>query len=288
MFKAAPKLALAIYAILLIAGCGKKEVPPEIAPAPAPAPAPSAETPTAQVGQRGAIKCQEQPQQISLDILIDAKGQIGALGALSGASLEGKVSAISNNLMSKYPNADRLYLAQMMMATYCETLKTTRLTDEQILERINSLNSQVLQLFTAPVSKPDVRSRARQTDFPEPYRAVWQHIRINKDKQPTLHIFDPQCDVYVYISELVHGEDSARLNMQNLQHALVARKLEEFSYTFKAGDDIFRRALQTTRIKSEAHEASIRSDYERGSFDAMLVLQVKAEACSAYYHVDYA
>ncbi len=289
MMKSVSNFALAVSIACLATGCGKESSTTSFpTPEPAPAPVVDSSTTGSQPARTDGIRCPDQPQQLSRDILIDAKGQIGALGALSGASLEGKVSAISNNLMSKYPNADRLYLSQMMMSTYCETLKsTTSLTDVQKLDRINALNAQVMQLFTAPAPKPDVRSRAKETDFPEPYRAVWQQIRVTKDKQPTLHIFDPQCDVYVYISEIIHGEDSARLNMQNFRHAIIAKKFEEFSYTFKTDDDLFQKALQTTRMKSDDHEANLKKDYESGRFDAMLVLQIKTEACRAHYHVEY-
>jgi hypothetical protein len=281
-------LAAVLSATILATGCGKESPSPSY-PSVAPAPAPDFGTTVPETHATQAIKCPEAPRQIDKDILIDAKGQIGALGALTGASLEGKVSAISKDFISKYPNADKLLMAQLMMSTVCETLKTTTsLSDAERLDRINSVNSQIMQLFTAPAPKPDARSRAKHTDFPEPYRAVWQHIQVSSERQPTLYVFDPECDVHVYISELIHGDDSARLNMQNFKHSLVAKKFQTFTHTFKPTDELFRLALDTTLIQNDSHGAQLRKDYEEGNFIAMLVLQVKYESCNASYYIEYA
>ena len=247
---AARKIRLIILSsVLFISSCGKSNVaPPSLQTSPlgdTPIAAPEAVPATSEVHLQ-SLKCPEAPRQLDKDIIIDAKGRIEGLAALTGASIEGKVSAITQDFISKYPNADKLLVAQMLMSVTCETLKVSpSIQDSERLERINNVNTQIMKMFTSEAA-PDFRSRAKHADFGKVMDGITHRkIFVSNTRAPTLYIFDPECKVRIFVSSIFPpGGDPHWVSFSDKGMPLYASANETFRYRFKPDDPIFRNAVE--------------------------------------------
>ena len=97
---------------------------------------------------RAELTCPPPPQQVAKDVVVETEGQVNALGRVLGSGeLKNKTAVLANNLWAKYPNADRIALAQLMMSVYCQTLRDSKgLSDIEKLEQLQIFNKQVIEL----------------------------------------------------------------------------------------------------------------------------------------------
>jgi hypothetical protein len=97
------------------------------------------------------MNCPETPQNISKDVLVDTEASVSGLRGLASASLKNKTETTTKNLFEKYPNADRLVVAQMIMSVYCQQIDaSTTLSDGEKLDRLMTVNQTIIPLMTAP------------------------------------------------------------------------------------------------------------------------------------------
>jgi len=249
------------------------------------------------------IKCPAPPEQISRDIFVDAKGKLEGLAALPKASIEGKVSIVSKDLLAKYPNADKLHLATLVMSMTCEHLKnSSTLTDSERLDRVNQLNTQIMNFFTASAA-PDFRARAAKVDFgKELMGMVHKQITVSREKSPTLYLFEPTCPVVVYVSTVLPiGEKSPLVSMKIVGQPIHAQPAEELKHRFTVTAPIFKTAtdwvLDDTNLDMMARPGRdfLQDEARRGqraiaaeNFEAIIVMRAeKGGSCESSYYVDY-
>lgn len=291
-----------VVVLLAFAACEKREAPQTVPSASGPTAMPS--TPVAESKKDlSDIKCPDAPEQLSRDIVIDAKGKIEGIAALPKASIEGKVSVISKDLLVKYPNADKLLLAKLVMNMTCEQLKnSSTISDSERLDRVNQLNVQIINLFSA-VNEPDFRARATRVDFGKGLAGlVYRQIVVSKSKIPTLHVFDPECMVIVYVSTvLAPGEKSPLVSVAVTGEPMYAKPVEGLKHRFTVNDPIFRKAVDW--ILDDANHGGmadsgkgfLKGEARRGEqaiakedFEAVVVLRgEEVRRCEGSYYIDY-
>ena len=70
-----------------------------------------------------AMDCPDPPKQQQRDWDNQVRAEVGRIGPVKGIELETKVKNVTQDLLVKLPNADRLYLEQMMFSAYCSALR---------------------------------------------------------------------------------------------------------------------------------------------------------------------
>ncbi|MBI3350215.1 MAG: hypothetical protein HY020_23760 [Burkholderiales bacterium] len=70
-----------------------------------------------------AMDCPDPPKQQQRDWDAQIRAEVGRIGPVKGAELEAKVKNVTQDLLVKLPNADKLYLEQMMFSAYCSALR---------------------------------------------------------------------------------------------------------------------------------------------------------------------
>jgi hypothetical protein len=70
-----------------------------------------------------ALDCPAMPQQVSRDAEVEVRVGVRGLGSASGPELATRTRQLGNDLLGRLPQADRVYLEQMMFASYCSTLR---------------------------------------------------------------------------------------------------------------------------------------------------------------------
>jgi hypothetical protein len=79
-----------------------------------------------------------------------------------GADLKVKDRKATQDLLSKLPKADRLYLEQMMYATYCSALRDDRsITESEKARRVNAYNAEVRKTF---INQPQIKKTKSEPD----------------------------------------------------------------------------------------------------------------------------
>jgi hypothetical protein len=105
-----------------------------------PAPATSAE-----------MKCIAAPAAASKDLKAEIDLKIAGIKKYAkDADFSVRVGLITNDLYAKYPNADRLILAQAMLASVCSLLNSVNVPDREKIEKYSDTEAKVLSLFANP------------------------------------------------------------------------------------------------------------------------------------------
>jgi ankyrin repeat protein len=77
-----------------------------------------------------ALECPAMPQQASRDAEVEVRVGVRGIGDARGAELATKTRQLTADLMGRLPQADRVYLEQMMFASYCSALKANAALSE--------------------------------------------------------------------------------------------------------------------------------------------------------------
>ena len=97
-----------------------------------------------------AITCPSAPQGVAREIVTDTQGSVNGLKALVGGELRNRTEITAKNLFEKYPNADRITVATLMMSVYCQQIgQSTQLTDKEKLDQLNIVNDRLITLMTS-------------------------------------------------------------------------------------------------------------------------------------------
>lgn len=101
-----------------------------------------------------AIECPTQPQQSQKDWATEVNLAVARIGPAKGGELKVKAKKVTQDLLGKLPKADRVYLEQMMYATYCSALRDDKtLSETEKGKRINAYNNEIRKTFRATPSK---------------------------------------------------------------------------------------------------------------------------------------
>lgn len=110
-----------------------------------------------------ALDCPPMPQQARKDVQVEVKAAVGKIGPLRGAELETATKAVTQDLLGKLPQADRVYLEQMMYASYCSALRDDKtISESEKGNRIRAYNIEVRRTLqgTPPPQKGNGRQGA--------------------------------------------------------------------------------------------------------------------------------
>ncbi len=99
-----------------------------------------------------AIECPKMPEQTNKEWDVQVQAAVGRIGPVKGAELETRTRKAVKDLMGKLPDADKVYLEQMMYATYCSALRDDKtLSESEKASRIRAYNLEVRRtLYKAP------------------------------------------------------------------------------------------------------------------------------------------
>jgi hypothetical protein len=104
-----------------------------------------------EIGYQGislALDCPDPPKQISKDFEGEVNTAVAKIGPVSGGELKTKAKNTVMDLLGKLPNADRVYLEQMMFAAYCSGLRDDKaLSESQKTQRVNEYIVEVRKTF---------------------------------------------------------------------------------------------------------------------------------------------
>ena len=113
------------------------------------------------------LNCPQMPDkvtQVNRDVRSDVDVEIGALGKLKAGTVGAKTDVVAKNLFDKYPNTDRVLIAQMMSATYCEMIRDSKSVKDSEKLRLWSEFSERVFKFENPDYRP---APARPTQAPK-------------------------------------------------------------------------------------------------------------------------
>lgn len=86
------------------------------------------------------------PKQAQQDLDAEVRLAVGKIGAASGVELTTRTQRVTTDLLGKLPRADKVYLEQMMFASYCSAVRDNPALAES--ERENRVKAYVVQLRT--------------------------------------------------------------------------------------------------------------------------------------------
>jgi hypothetical protein len=104
-----------------------------------------------------AFPCPAMPDkvtQVNHDVSVDVKAGVGSLGKLKAGEVGAKTDVVAKNLFDKYPNSDRIIIAQMMAATYCPMIRDSKDLKDSEKRRLWSEFSNRVFKFENPTSSP--------------------------------------------------------------------------------------------------------------------------------------
>lgn len=112
-----------------------------------------------------ALECPKMPEQARKDWEVEVKAAVGKIGPARGADLETRTRTATQDLMGKLPQADKVYLEQMMYATYCSALRDdASLAEAEKALRIRAYNFEVRRtLHGSPPPPPNPGGRGSRT-----------------------------------------------------------------------------------------------------------------------------
>src|ERR1039457_4312103 len=116
--------------------------------------------------QSRAIECPKIPEQTNKDWEVAVKAAVVRIGPVKGAELETQTRKATVDLMGKLPQADKVYLEQMMYATYCSALRDDKtISESEKARRIRAYNLEVKKALGAAKGQKDSdKKRAPPTD----------------------------------------------------------------------------------------------------------------------------
>lgn len=87
------------------------------------------------------LDCPGIPEQTQKDSQVEVRAAVDRIGSAKGVELEKLTRNTTRDLLGKLPQADKVYLEQMMYATYCSALRDDpALTESQRSARIKAYN----------------------------------------------------------------------------------------------------------------------------------------------------
>lgn len=92
-----------------------------------------------------AIQCPRPVEQVSGDWQIEVDGALAKIARLSGLELKAQVSTTTRDLLSRMPEAAKVYLDHMMFSAYCTALRDDKTISEA--EKAKALKQYILDVY---------------------------------------------------------------------------------------------------------------------------------------------
>lgn len=97
------------------------------------------------------MKCLAEPASTAKDVKADVAAKVeGLRRVVDSASFSAQLGIVTSDLYSKYPNANRLVVAQMLLSQVCSALNSLSISDEAKLAKYSETEKLVFQLATMP------------------------------------------------------------------------------------------------------------------------------------------
>jgi hypothetical protein len=104
------------------------------------------------------------PEQTRKDWEVEVKAAVGKIGPARGADLEARTKSVTKDLMGKLPEANKVYLEQMMFATYCSALRDDKnISETEKGNRIKAYNSEVRRTLYGQQGQPRSSGSSEKT-----------------------------------------------------------------------------------------------------------------------------
>jgi ankyrin repeat protein len=145
-----------------------------------------------------ALQCPPMPQQVSRDTEVEVKVGVRLLGDAKGAELETRTRQLTTDLLGKVPRADRVYLEQMLFATYCSAVRdNAALTETERESRVASYGREMRRAMvmpapsapSAPKEDPRDTARAELVRLAVPYTPVEFHRAVRRGDLRAVRLF---------------------------------------------------------------------------------------------------
>ena len=101
-----------------------------------------------------ALECPKQPEQTGHTWEAEADAVAAKIGPVIGPGIKGKIKSDTLDLLGKLPDAGKIYLYQMMYATYCSSLRDNKtLSPDEKDERVRKYNVWLTEIIEPPTNK---------------------------------------------------------------------------------------------------------------------------------------
>jgi hypothetical protein len=130
-----------------------------------------------------AYECPRPPQQVAQDVITEVHNTSTVLVTSTTESYNTAARTITQDLISKYPNADQLLVQITMLSMACQLIMGSALSDDQKLDRLYRLDD----IFThrsgrsVPIRLADTET-CSQASVLQPIRALfsaWESLDVN-------------------------------------------------------------------------------------------------------------
>lgn len=156
--------------------------------------------------QSHALDCPKIPEQTNKEWDVEVKAAVGKIGPVKGAELETRTKKAVRDLMGKLPQADKVYLEQMMYATYCSALRDDKtLSESEKASRIRAYNIEVRKtLFKKQGSLPEDKRMAARSQLAD-MECIQKEQGATIDRQP-IPLSDWQGDCAYALPKELYGK----------------------------------------------------------------------------------
>jgi hypothetical protein len=104
------------------------------------------------------LSCPSAPEAVSHDVKVSTEAQFAALGKLKGMELRNQTEVIANDVLARTPQADKVYVAQMLASMFCSLLRESKqLSDEDKLREFSRFQDRLQAMMLSgekPAAKP--------------------------------------------------------------------------------------------------------------------------------------
>jgi hypothetical protein len=101
------------------------------------------------------LECPESPKQVSKDWEVAVNAAVAKIGPVHGGDLQVQTKNATQDLLGKLPNADRLYLEQMMFAAFCSALRDDKtISEAEKAQRLRAYITEVRRTIAQQPAKP--------------------------------------------------------------------------------------------------------------------------------------
>jgi hypothetical protein len=127
------------------------------------------------------ISCPAMPTEVNRDIRNNFEASLGRILGLKAAELRNETSIVARQLLARVPNADRVYVAQMMASVFCQNLaNSNHVSQVEKLDRISEFTNRIAILVTSQLNQdPPTARLLGTTDTPSPRQSPQNPRRAN-------------------------------------------------------------------------------------------------------------
>jgi hypothetical protein len=119
-----------------------------------------------------ALECASPPVQLTKDVQVEVNAAVAKIGPVSGGELKNQTRIVTQDLLSKLPDANKVYLEQMMFSAYCSALRDDKAQPEarkaQLLLEYSTEVRRVLYPQSKPPKSPQPSPQHAQPSAPAP------------------------------------------------------------------------------------------------------------------------